>query len=80
MLGGGGADEEMCGCPPGSPQFTHRIWGQRREREGESAGAETPGEGLALTAQQRRIMPGGAGLFDRFKCNVWLRLRQGGST
>lgn len=54
----GGADGEMCGCPPGSPQFTHPIWGQRRERKRGSADAETPGERLALTAQQRRIMPG----------------------
>lgn len=34
--------------------------------------AETPAERLALTAQQRRIMPGGPQLFDKFKCNVWL--------
>lgn len=38
----------------------------------ERADAETPGERLALTAQQRRIMPGGPQLFDKFKCNVWL--------
>lgn len=63
---------EVCRCPSGSHQFTHRIWGQQRGCEGESTSAKSPWEGLVLTAQQRRIMPRGAGHFDRFGCNVWL--------
>lgn len=65
----------MCGCPPGLAQSPTSLYSSdlgAATGKKERADAETPGERLALTAQQRRIMPGGPQLFDKFKCNVWL--------
>ena len=62
LIRSGGSDERE----------RERARESERERESKSWCTETPGERLTLTAQQRRNMPGGPQLFDKFKCNVWL--------